>query len=81
MAEEGIYVLVHKDGATERVTVDSEGIVTSGEWAGFTLATVGKAMGNVLKVGGVTDRTKWAATRVKHARILAKIANEVAKQD
>lgn len=71
------YVFVYHEGGTDRVIV-KDGRIVGGPWAGWELETARLGVAEVLKVGGATNG-KLDKARMKHARILAKIAGEVAE--
>lgn len=74
------YVLVANDGDSNRVIVENGVIIaaTDDVFLGLKLEEITPAMGNVLKIGGATNGP-IEESRMRHARVLAKIAGEVAK--
>lgn len=71
------FVLVANDGDSNRVIVEN-GVIIAGTddvFLGLKLDEVAPSMGNVLKIGGATSGPIDEA-RMKHARILAGIAEE-----
>lgn len=72
-----VYVLVAHNGATERVLV-TDGVIQGGPNHGARLDNIEGMYANVLRLT-VTHPGAVEAARSKHARILAGIAEEVAR--
>lgn len=72
-----VYVLVAHNGATERVLV-TDGVIQGGANHGARLDNIEGMYAQVLRLT-VQNTSAMEETRAKHARILAGIAEEVAR--
>lgn len=73
-----LHMLVHETGTTERVVVE-DGMIVTGAWAGHRLDLVRKAMADVLDLSP-KNTGDLEVRRVRHAEVLARIAEQVAAE-
>lgn len=72
-----VYLLIGHNGSTERVLVE-DGWITGGPLHGSEFEVIRTMYAQVLRLS-VGNRSAMEETRAKHARILAGIAEEVAR--